>query len=105
MTKDERRTGISKYIPCLTGRNKEITPELIRRTDNYNEQFVTWYMNRFSKLPEEDRKAFREEYGKEFPVMLDSRVHDRMAIRSYFNKYIYRYPKTQYRDYYETERD
>lgn len=74
---------------------KEITPGLINRTELYHDEFIRFFNDVYFNKGE-----FIEKHKEEFPRLANSNIHFRIAVRAYFDKYIYslrnnKYPRVE----------
>lgn len=70
---------------------KEITQGVMARTDLYHEEFAKFMMDSYLKKDE-----FIEKHQEEFPRLANLKIHFRIAVRPYFDKYVYSLRNNKY---------
>lgn len=77
---------------------KEITPGVMARTDLYLDEFARFMLNFYVKddAKKDKRLEFIEKHKEEFPRLANSNIHFRIAVRPYFDKYIYSLRNNKY---------
>ena len=85
-------------------RKPNITTELIAETDNYHDQYASWFTTWCLMSPDK-KLALKQNYSSQFPNLLTSQVHDRILMRKVFDKHYYKRIKRPSEHYYPKNKD